>query len=178
MLVLLSFIILGCSKNKELSQQEKTMLIRVVDSMHDIDQEVRLAHYKLDSLFGLKKTFFINNKKIKQEVLGSKFESYEKSVDSIWVLMKENDKTNTKLLLELTDKFGFPSSERLGVYKSKAYWIFVHTPSEDFEAVERVINEEFELGRISEYKKEYIFWHLNGRNGMPPRLGSNGEVIW
>ena len=40
------------------------------------------------------------------------------------------------------------------------------------------INGEFEAGRISEYEKEYIFWHIHGRKGLPPMSGKNGEAIW
>lgn len=106
------------------------------------------------------------------------YESYCYKIDSIWEEMKALDRTNTIQLLEITKKYGFPGNERLGVYKAKAYMIFVHSGSEFFSEIRKIIQKEFELKNISEYQKEYIFWHLNGRERMPPMRGENGEVIW
>lgn len=101
-----------------------------------------------------------------------------KSVDSIWGVMKKNDVTNTEKLIDLVNKYGFPSNERLGVHKAKAYMIFVHSPSSYFNKIRELINVELAEGRITEYKKDYIFWHLNGRNGMPPKVSKDGRTTF
>ncbi len=78
----------------------------------------------------------------------------------------------------ITEKYGFPNNKRLEIYKSKAYFIFVHSPSQFFPEVKALILKEYNQGRISEYKKEYIFWHINGRKGIPPMSVENGKAIW
>ena len=80
--------------------------------------------------------------------------------------------------LQSQKKYGFPNNKRLDVNKSKAYFIFVHSPRNYFDEIRTLMNREYENSRISEYEKGYIFWHLDGRKGMPPMSGKNGEAIW
>ena len=144
--------------------------------MYEIDQSKRFYLKQIDSIYKLSNFSFVNMKR-KKEILGSRFEKYKISVDSNWVVIKQCDLLNTKKLIEITNKFGFPNNKRLGVYKSKAYMIFVHSPPQFFDEIRFIINEEYNKKRISEYKKEYIFWHLNGRKGMPPRSGKDGKAV-
>jgi hypothetical protein len=162
-----------------LNSAEKLMLNKVIDSMYTVDQENRTNLERIDSIFGVEEMTFMfhKSKKILQERVGEKYKEYSKKIDSTINAMKLSDSLNSRKLLEITKAFGFPGSERLGVKTEKAYMIFVHSPSYFFTEIEQVINQEFKQGRISEYCKEYIFWHLNGRQGLPPRLGENGKVI-
>ena len=97
--------------------------------------------------------------------------------DSLKDVMDKIDEYNTKRLIEITEKYGFPSNYRLKVYKSKAYLLFVHSPTKYFPKINLLIEKEFEAGRISEYCKEYIFWHTKrNRSGLPPISGKN-EVV-
>lgn len=179
-LIILFIVIscIGCGIKYDLSQKEKSELIKIVDSLYDIDQGSR---YKLsipDSIYGLSEGFYMNLPNVKKDNLGVHYDTYKKSYDNIVDVMKRSDITNTEKLIDITKRYGFPSSERLGVYKAKAYMIFVHSPKIYHPQIEALILEEYKEGRITEYKKEYIFWHLNGRNGLPPMAGKNGEVIW
>jgi len=71
-------------------------------------------------------------------------------------------------LINITKKYGFPNNTRLGEYKSKAYLLFVHSPRYFFPVIDTLVEKEYEAGRISEYKRKFIKWHLDGRNGLPP----------
>ncbi len=167
----------GCSKKQELSIKDKSHLINVIDTMYELDQANRLHLYQIDSIYNLDNLAFMNLKRQKK-ILDSSFEQYKKSIDSTWGIINHYDSINTKKLIAITNEFGFPNNKRLGVYKSKAFMIFVHSPQKFFPEVRSLITKEYNYQRISEYKKGHIFWHLNGRNGMPPRSGKNGEAVW
>ncbi|MGK0322273.1 MAG: hypothetical protein ACJARX_000533 [Psychroserpens sp.] len=124
--------------------------------------------------------FFINMHRIQylKDNLGDNYEPYKTMLDSITNDLNNKDYSNTKKLISITIEFGFPSNERLDQKKAKAYMIFVHSPKEYYEEIKELISNEFNAGRITEYKKEYIFWHLHGRKNAPPVSGRNGEVIW
>jgi len=145
--------------------------------MYDIDQGKRHYFSKIDSIYGLSISRYSLRKDIKKD-LGNKYDDYQQAKKSHLDDVNKCDSLNTIKLIEITNKYGFPNNKRLGVYKSKAYMIFVHSPRTYFEEIRALINKEYNEGRISEYKKEYIFWHLNGRTGQIPRSGENGEAIF
>ncbi len=166
------------SQNYKLTDAQKKFLNKTIDSMYYLDQSNRQAFDDINSLYGVPENFDMRGSIKQKKVLGVKFNSYRKTIDSLWVIIKRNDSLNTKKLIKITKKYGFPSNQRLSVYKAKAYFIFVHTPRKFFKEVEQLIDEEYKNKRISEYQRAYIFWHLHGRGRMPPARGENGEVIW
>lgn len=178
---ILAFVVLAnmsCSDKYNLTAQQKADLIIAIDAMYVKDQEPRLMLTETDSIFGLGNNAFGMPVHKKKALLGDKYNAYQYKKDSLWEVIKKNDEVNTQQLIEITKKYGFPNNKRLGVYKAKAYWIFVHSPRVYFDEVRQLIQSEFKAGRLSEYEKEYIFWHLNGRKDMPPRSGKNGEAVW
>lgn len=179
-ILLLLFIALsfGCDDNYNLDENDKKILNQEIDSIYALDQNVRLSFFEVDSIYKLEKFFYMQPKSKKIEVLSDLYDDYQKKIDSLNELMKSNDFTNTERLIEITKEYGFPSEERLDVYKAKAYMIFVHSPREYFHEIVSLVNKETNEGRINDYQKEYIFWHINGRKGMPPMMGPDGEVIW
>lgn len=79
------------------------------------------------------------------------------------------DRKNTKKLIEITEKYGFPGMKHLH-HDIPVFLVFVHSDKEDFEKIRNLIKNEFEAGRVSKFEKDYIFWHLNGRNGLTPPI--------
>lgn len=129
---------------------------------------------RLDTLYGVAEIKYLSRAK----VLGDRYGEYKRKRDSLWEITAGVDETNTLRLIAITKKYGFPNNRRLGRYKSKAYLIFVHSPHKYADEIRDLIEGEYEKGRIDEYKKEYIYWDLNGRRGMPPMNGKNGEAVW
>ena len=164
----------SCKNKYELDQNKKKILNKEIDSIYDLDQKIRLSFFELDSIYQLEKFFHMQSTLKKTQILGSLYEEYQKKIDSMEEDMKSYDYSNTKRLIDITKKYGFPGEERLGVYKAKAYMIFVHSPREYFEEITNLINLEYNEGRINDYQKEYIFWHINGRKSSPPMMGENG----
>ncbi len=180
-LIFLIFLIVSCKTNDNkynLSNDDKLYLNSIIDSIYELDQTSRNGFDLIDSLYGMEKGFMMKRHFDGQQKLGDEIENYNKKIDSIWNYLKIIDDSNTRELIAITKKHGFPNTERLGVYKAKAYFVLVHSPPEYFDELRILINQEFEEGRISEYEKWYVFWHLNGRKGMPPRAGNNGTAIW
>ena len=177
--IILLITLFSCStKTKyELTSKDKTYLNKVIDSMYEIDQGKRLYLSKIDSIYGLSISRMSLRSELKK-ALGDKYESYLKTTRAHWVDINNCDSLNTIKLIGLTKKYVFPNNKRTGVYKSKAYFIFVHSPKEYFEELRSLINKEYNEGRITEYKKEYIFWHLDGTTGQIPRSGENGKAVF
>ncbi len=148
--------------------------------MYSLDQSIRYASTEIDVKFGVDRKsngryLFFREKK---EKLGDRYKLYQKAQDSILKVRDSIDFSNTKKLIHLTEKYGFPSLKRLKAKKATAYLIFVHSPKKFHTKIEELISKENEMKRISEYEKEYIFWHLKGRNGAPPRLSEDGTVFY
>jgi len=171
-------ILASCSNKYHLNKHEIKLLNKEIDEMAENDQKSRLVMYNLDSIYKQDRYTTMKPKQIKMQLLGTKYEEYQHKIDSLWFEIKQNDEYNTKKLIEITKKYGFPNNKRLGVYKSKAYFIFVHSPREYFEQINELVEEEYTKSRMTEYEKEYIYWHTKyERKGMPPMCGKNGEAI-
>ncbi len=179
--VFLVFILISCGTVKTLSTQDKTHLNKMIDSMYALDQKHRHNLIAVDSKFKVDTKSndgkFLSQK-AKKEKLGDQYTRYRNTKDSLQNVISKTDESNTKLLLHLTEKYGFPSRNRLEIYRASAYSIFVHSPKKYYSTIKEVIAKEFKENRISEYEKAYIFWHINGRAGMPPRLKKDGTVLY
>ena len=171
----------SCSSiKKSLNKGDRTFLNKTIDSMYVIDQNIRYATSEIDSIYKVDRKS--NGKYLfereKKEKLGNKYFEYKKLQDSVLSMRKKIDSLNTEKLLFITKKYGFPSKDRLRAKKASAYLIFVHSHRDYYLTIKNLINSEYKAKRISEYEKAYIFWHLNGRNQMPPRLAKDGSVIY
>lgn len=147
---ILAFVVLlsmSCSDKYHLTANQKVSLISTIDAMYVKGQSLRLMLAKTDSVFGLGNHAFGVTIQKKKALLGNKYNAYKHKKDSIWTVIKKNDEINTQQLIDITKKYDFPNNKRLGVYKSKAYWIFVHSPSTYFNEVRQLIESEFKAGK-------------------------------
>ena len=178
--IFLSVIFCACSGKYNLSEKKRVSLAKTINEMYELDQGYRRKLYEIDAVFGVDKEsagrfLFTSEKK---EILKDRYSEYKRQKDSLWVIIREIDSVNTNELIKITKKYGFPSQERLKTYRAEAYFLFVHSDKIYHDEIRKLINKEFEANRISEYEKAYIMWHLNGRKGLPPMLGKDGEVIY
>ena len=179
-LLLVLTCLFSCKNKYDLSTSEIELLTNEVNEMYERDQGIRNELTKLDSFYGVdRKTngYFLSTKD-KKDLLKEEYAEYNYKRDSIWEAIHPIDDANTKQLISLTKKYGFPSRERLKVKKAKAYFILVHSDRQYFDEIRSLIEQEYEAKRISEYERAYIFWHLDGRQGMMPSLGENGKVTY
>jgi len=177
-LLLVLVCLFSCKNKYDLSVSEVEFLIKETDEMHESDQRIRHEFIKLDVYYGvdLESNGSFLSFKDKKEILGKEYAEYRRKGDSLRDVMHSIDEVNTKKLLALIRKYGFPSKERLGTYHASAYFIFVHSDRQYFDEIRILIEQEYAAKRISEYERAYIFWHLDGRNGMMPSVNEDGSV--
>ncbi|WP_156133119.1 hypothetical protein [Lacinutrix sp. Hel_I_90] len=181
LITLLSITCLSCDtkKNYSLSDSEKAQLNKTIDSIYEINRLTRKSFDNTDKLYGLNRNTFMKSEDFKRQYLDSiTYDLYQKSVDSLSKMMLRHDSLSTRLIIDITREYGFPSHRRLGSKISKTYLIFANAPKSYFEEIEALIQEEYEAGRMIEFKKEYILWHTGGRKTLPPMAGARGEAIW
>lgn len=83
------------------------------------------------------------------------------------------DIENTKKMIEITKKYGFPDIKKLKCTEYSApFLIFVHSPENFWKEIKDLIEVERKKKRISEGDYNYISWHLNGRKGAPIKINN------
>lgn len=83
-------------------------------------------------------------------------------IDSLIKVQLKIDRENTRHLLNITKRYGFPDNSRLKE-RVPSWIIFQHTPEEYKEDVKKVLEKEHRLGRVRSEEYKMIMWHLNGR---------------
>ncbi|HET8810000.1 MAG TPA: hypothetical protein VFM65_07030 [Flavobacteriaceae bacterium] len=139
---------------QELSREE---LIAVVKELYYNDHKYR----RMMSVFRQL------NSECKGGVVINLFDSKDEEIRLANALLSEDvfnvqDDKNIKRLIAITEKYGFPGMESLG-HDIPIFVIFVHAAPEYFEEVRKLIEKEYKRGNVSEFEKDFIFWHLNGR---------------
>lgn len=92
----------------------------------------------------------------------------QNKLDSLMMIQKKIDIQNTRALLDIISKDGFPDFKKLNCDGYAApFLIFVHSPEEFWSEIETAIKKELKYNRMTTGDYEYIMWHLKGRKGMP-----------
>ncbi|GAA4273845.1 hypothetical protein U6A24_02110 [Aquimarina gracilis] len=86
--------------------------------------------------------------------------------DSLWQLQEKIDNKNTERLIEITEKYGFPSPHRID-QPIAAWMIFQHSAKKYHKKLKPLLERECEAARIGDVEYEMIKWHLEGRKGFP-----------
>ncbi len=183
----LCFIIIGCFAHSCKGQEvDSKNLCETIVKMHNQDQLYRDSKELEDPFFkvfdsirnseGISKEMYMKftakqqldyGKKIRAIVNEMKITN-QKVQDSLMVLQREIDIQNTKSLLDIVSKHGFPSMKKLNCEGYAApFLIFVHSPEEFWNRIRIVIEKELEHDRMTKGDYDYIMWHLNGRIGTP-----------
>ncbi|TVZ26578.1 hypothetical protein JM83_1553 [Gillisia sp. Hel_I_86] len=80
------------------------------------------------------------------------------------------DTLNTDRMIEIIEKYGFPSLKRLKKYSDQKiefspYIILIHTPFSYKNRMIEIIEREYKAGNMKNIcQYGYILWHLNGRS--------------
>lgn len=165
------------TSNYNLDVNLKKKLSRIVDSMYIVDQSNRKLYYKLDEKYGINKDSLFGKDISLKSALADNYKNYFNDYLNLIKRVKNSDSLNTLKLIQITKNYGFPNNNRLGKYKSKAYLIFVHSPKYFFKEIDELVDFEYKNNRISDYKRAYIKWHINGRIGLPPTADKNGNLV-
>jgi hypothetical protein len=94
------------------------------------------------------------------------------------------DKSHTKRLIEITQKYGFPSVKRLNRYLNvkiqgefNPMILFLHSPKEFWEESILLMTNEFKLGNIDNCTYGYLMWHFHGRSDVSYMLNNGFKFV-
>ena len=103
------------------------------------------------------------------------------------------DEKFTKLMIDISDKYGYPSLKRIKKYYKRELLpefnptiLLIHSNKKYWKKIDEIVDREFKIGNIGKCDYGYIKWHLSGRkqndylkeNGIEFGAGKNGRVYW
>jgi hypothetical protein len=195
-LTLVALVMFSCSKNLLLKRDIGELKVELAKMKYS-DQLIRKHKQYVDYYFGIDTFYFKrdsltwndsldglsqlleNRESFRTESIRlneKKKNDYEGTMESIDYTMKYLDSINTKRLIEITRKYGFPDYERLkyilgeddnAIFTSSPQLIFVHAPEYYFKEIKIIVSKEYLKGRMSKNACSHILWHINGRKGDP-----------
>lgn len=153
--------------------------------MYDTDQALR--EYTLFKTYN--KTVTDSIERLPHEEMRSYLKSKKfKSDDLAKRINKEYllpiDELNTRRIIEITSKYGFPSLSRIEkFYKGtldqefNPYVLIVHAPKKYWQELKTLLNEELTAKHLSRCEYGHILWHLNGRKDINDMLNNGFKMI-
>jgi hypothetical protein len=194
--IFIAFIFMSCSKEYYFKRDINEIAFKLYE-LKQLDQSVRNQEGYFNYYYGVSKFDFVldsltwtgNKKKIdsfisnthliqtsKKKLSGKKQEDYIALKKRTQVVTKFVDSLASKELIKITNKYGFPSHNRLitelGIEVNKKltsspHIIFVHSPEKYYSEIRELVIREYKKGRMTKNVCSHIFWHLNGREGYP-----------
>ncbi|MFD2517708.1 hypothetical protein [Salinimicrobium flavum] len=162
--------------------QDADLLIEELRFIHGLDQGTRkyldygsFNKSFTDSIEGLSK----DEIKVAEESL----QLSKASRSKIWEnFLNPLDSLKANRMIEIIEKYGFPSEKRLQKYSDQkidfsARTILVHTPFSFKEKMIPIIDREYKAGNLkNQCEYGYLLWHLNGRSDFKYMLENGYEM--
>lgn len=185
--VIIAFSLNSIAQDKDsLLKADINGVVELLEFMFDYDQTLR--EYTTFRTFDKSETNRIESlpdSLMRVEKQQRKFKSDTLS-SFIWRnYINPMDSIHTRILIELTQKYGFPSTPRLKKFYSgqiadrefNPFLIFVHAPKHYWKQIEALITVEYNEGRINRCTYGWIKWHVNGRNDMRHFLENGYQFV-
>lgn len=95
------------------------------------------------------------------------------------------DAEHTERMIEITKKYGFPSTERIKKYYDKEFVdpefnpliIFIHSPKKYWNELKELMLKEYENGIINQCQYGYALWQFTGRKNLQPMLNNGFKMV-
>lgn len=188
-LLILSLLLgnLGYSQTTKdsLLKEDIIGLVEEMEFMYGYDQTLR--EYTIFKTFDKSETDSIENLSDslrRKEIFKRKFvsDSIEKNIWKSYINPK--DAEHTERMIEITRKYGFPTTERIKKYYKEdfidpefnPFIILVHSPKEYWEELKVLIRNEYKNGIINKCEYGYLLWQFTGRKSFQPML-DNGYIM-
>lgn len=184
--IVLSNAIYSQSTKDSLLKKDINVLVEEMEFMYGYDQTMR--EYTIFKTFDKSETERIENlpDRLKiEEMKERKFES-----DSIGKLIFKKyinpmDAEHTERMIEITKKYGFPSTERIKKYYNKEFVdpefnpliIFIHSPRKYWDELKELMLNEYQNGVINQCQYGYLLWQFTGRQSFKPMLDNGYKLI-
>lgn len=146
------------------------IVIEELRFMHGLDQGIR----KYLDYGSFNKSFTDSIERLSKDEIKIAEESLrlpKESRSKIWDnFLNPLDSLKGERMIEIIEKYGFPSEKRLQKYSDQkidfsARTILVHTPFSFKKKLIPIIEREFKAGNLkNQCEYGYLLWHLNGRS--------------
>ena len=183
--IFLSNTIYSQSVKDSLLKKDITILVEEMEFMYGYDQIMR--EYTIFKTFDKSETDRIENLPDSLRVM--ELENRKFVSDSISKLIFRKyinpmDAEHTERLIEITKKYGFPSTERIRKYYKQDFadpefnplLILIHSPKKYWEELKELMLMEYQNGIINQCQYGYALWQFTGRKSFQPML-DNGFVM-
>lgn len=178
-IIALSFILINCNK-KVKNYKDEDKLCQLVLKSYEDDQKYRQmmvdpffkildSIQKADGISDKEYATFTEEKQLKYgkiaRAIANKHEKNftKKQEDSIMELQKVLDIKNTKLLIDIIKKRGFPNDITNCVGPQFPAMILRHAPDQYWNEIKPLITKEYKAGRMNESQFIMVLNHINGR---------------
>lgn len=173
------------SRKEQLFKQDVAALVEEMEFMYGYDQLLReylifksLNKNETDSLEILPDSLRVEIIKERQFVN----DSLSKIISRDYI--GPMDAKHTARIIEITKKYGFPSTKRIKQYYDKEFSdpefspaiLLVHAPKSYWEELKLLMKNELEEERIDRCTYGHMLWHFTGRQSFKPLL-ENGFVM-
>lgn len=182
LLLLFSNFTFAQADKDSLLAKDADLLIEELRFMHELDQGTR----KYLDYGSFNKSFTDSIERLSREEIKIAEESLKLSKESrakIWDnFLSPLDSLKAERMIEIIEKYGFPSEKRLGKYSDRkidfsARTILVHTPFSFKEKMIPIIEREYKAGNLkNQCEYGYLLWHLNGRSDFKYMLENGYEM--
>ena len=184
--ILLSNTIYSQSAKDSLLQKDIDVLVEEMEFMYGYDQTMR--EYIIFKTFDKSETNRIENLSDSLRILEMKNRIFVS--DSIGKLIYKKyinpmDAEHTERMIEITKKYGFPSTDRIKKYYNKEFVdpefnpliIFIHSPKKYWDQLKELMLHEYKNGVIHQCQYGYALWQFTGRKSFQPMLDNGFEMV-
>ena len=182
----LAHIICAQTVKDSLLQRDIINLVEEMEFMYGYDQTLR--EYTIFKTFDKSETDRIENLPDSlrmKEMSKREFQSDHVS-KLIWnKYIAPKDAEHTERMIEITKKYGFPSTKRIRKYYKKEFAdpefnpliIFIHSPKKYWDELKELMLKEYQNGIINQCQYGYLLWQFTGRKSFQPMLDNGYEMI-
>ena len=184
--ILLSNTIYSQSAKDSLLQKDIDVLVEEMEFMYGYDQTMR--EYIIFKTFDKSETNRIENLSDSLRILEMKNRIFVS--DSIGKLIYKKyinpmDAEHTERMIEITKKYGFPSTDRIKKYYNKEFVdpefnpliIFIHSPKKYWDELKEIMLNEYKNGVINQCQYGYALWQFTGRKSFQPMLDNGFKMV-
>ncbi|AUC13797.1 hypothetical protein BTO06_00925 [Tenacibaculum sp. SZ-18] len=184
--ILLSNSIYSQSAKDSLLQKDINALVEEMEFMYGYDQTMR--EYTIFKTFDKSETDRIENLPDSlriEEMKKRKFVSDSISNKIYKKYINPMDAEHTERMIEITKKYGFPSTKRIRKYYKKEFVdpefnpliIFIHSPRKYWNELKELMLKEYQNGIINQCQYGYALWQFTGRKSFQPMLDNGFEMV-
>lgn len=183
---LISTLSVSQTKKDSLFKADINVLVEEMEFMYGYDQTLR--EYAIYKTFDKSETNRIEElpdslRTLEMEKINFASDSLTNKIFKNYINPK--DAEHTQRIIDITKKYGFPSTTRIKKYYQKniadkefnPIIILIHSPKKHWEELKVLMKKEYENGSITQCDYGYLLWQFTGRKSFQPMLDNGWEMV-